>query len=678
MREQVRNETRTQARPAMDQPTFSRIGDWLHIESDGTITVFTGKVEVGQGIRTSLAQVVAEELRVPAESIRMVMADTETTPFDMGTFGSRTTPTMAVQLRKVAASTRELLLDLASSQWKVERDELRVVDGRVVSAASEFSAGFGELTRGRRLDEPYDEEAPVTPATEWTVAGASVSRLEGRAKVTGEHRYTPDVILPGMLAGKVLRPPAINAQLVSLDTTRAEAMPGVTVVHDGDFIGVTAQDIRTATRAIEAIRAEWGPGEQISNNRIFDYLRGHLAEPSELGRFGSPPGAEIGSLDAGRAEADLTMEATYTIAYIAHTPMEPRAAVAEWSGEKLTVWTGTQRPFGVRGELAEAFQIPEDQVRVITPDTGAGFGGKHTGEAAVEAARLARASGRPVRLIWTREEEFTYAYFRPAGVIDVASGVRSDGTLTSWEFHNYNSGPSGIQTPYAVPNQRAEHHPALSPLRQGAYRALASTANHFARETHMDELAHALKLDPLAFRLRNLQDDRVRAVLETAASRFGWSGVSRTPDTGYGLACGTEKGSYVATCAEVKVDRTNGQIHVVRVVQAFECGAILNPDNLRNQIEGAIIQGLGGALFEEIRFEHGKILSDRFSRYRVPRFKDMPKIDVVLLDRKDLPSAGAGETPIVGIAPAVGNALFDATGKRLRSMPLAPEAAWIS
>jgi isoquinoline 1-oxidoreductase len=332
---------------------------------------------------------------------------------------------------------------------------------------------------------------------------------------------------------------------------------------------------------------------------------------------------------------------------------------------------GTQRPFGVRGDLARAFGIPESQVRVITPDTGSGYGGKHTVEAATEAARLAKAAGKPVKVVWTREEEFTWAYFRPAGVIEVRSGVKKDGTITAWEFHNYNSGGSAIRPLYDIPHQKNEFHPTRSPLRQGSYRALAATANHFARETHVDELAHAVQMDPLQFRLKNLKDERLRAVLEAAAKQFGW-GKSEPRRSrsghGFGIAGGFEKGSYVATCAEVVV--TNRAVKVVRLVTAFECGAVINPDHLKNQIEGCAMMGIGGALWEAIQFEDGKILNPRFSAYRVPRFVDTPTIEVVLLDRKDLPSVGAGETPIVTIAPAIGNAIFDASGERRRTMPM--------
>ncbi len=290
----------------------------------------------------------------------------------------------------------------------------------------------------------------------------------------------------------------------------------------------------------------------------------------------------------------------------------------------------------------------------------------------MEAARRARAAQRPVKIVWTREEEFTWAYFRPAGVIDVSSGVRRDGTLTAWEFHNYNSGGAGIGTPYDVLNQHIEFHPVKSPLRQGSYRALAATANHFARETHMDELAQQLKMDPLEFRLKNLKDERLRAVFSAAAKAFGWGNSRPAPGRGWGIGGGFEKGGYVATCAEVEVDRARGAVRVVRLVTAFDCGAVVNPDGLRNQIEGAAMMGIGGALFEAVEFDNGRILNARFSRYRVPRFSELPAIDVVLVDRKDLPSSGAGETPIVGVAPAIGNAIFAATGVRLRSLPMAP------
>jgi nicotinate dehydrogenase subunit B len=627
------------------------LGAWLHIAEDGAVSIYTGKAEMGQNIRTSLSQVVAEELRVPLPSVTMVMADTGLTPFDMGTFGSRTTPFMAPQLRRAAAAARELLIGLAAEKWGVDRASVEAADGRVSHPPTKRSLGFGELTRGQRLARTIGDSEPTIPPERWTIAGRSAAKVNGRQIVTGKHKYASDLTRPGMLHGKVLRPPTVGAALVSLDTRDAEAIPGATVVRDGEFVGVAAPSEPIASRARDAFHAEWKAGVQPYGGQIFEYLK---KNPMDGQGFDARSGHVVGSVEKGLVEAGTRLESTYTVAYIAHVPLEPRAAVAE---------------------LAEVFRLALDKVRVIVPDTGSGYGGKHSGETAIEAARLARAAGRPVKVVWTREEEFTWAYFRPAGVIEVRSGARADGTLLAWEFHNYNSGPSAIQTPYEVPHQRIEFHPARSPLRQGSYRGLAATANHFARETHMDELAHALGLDPLEFRLRNLKEPRLRAVLGAAAERFGWGKVRASPGRGFGLACGVEKGGYIAACAEVSVSSPSGQTRIERVVAAFECGAILNPDNLQNQVEGALIMGIGGALFEAIEFEAGEVLNPRLSRYRVPRFSDVPLLETVLLDRKDLPSAGAGETPIVGLAPAVGNALFCATGVRLRSLPLAPRGS---
>jgi isoquinoline 1-oxidoreductase len=641
------------------------LGAWIHIAEDGQVTAYTGKVELGQNIRTSLTQAVAEELRLPMSAVHMVMADTGLTPFDMGTAGSRTTPTMAMQLHRASAAAREALLDLAADRWKVARAGLKVMDGAVVDPQTKQSVKFGELTRGKKLLMKISSEISVTPPANWHIAGTSVAKVDGTAFVTGKHRYASDIKRPGMLYGKILRPAAFGASLEAIDSRAAEAIAGVVVVHDGSFVGVAAANEQLAERALAAIRAEWKTTPQPSGKELFSLLRKTPDSSAHTRSTRETPGpTQATGVD------EIRLEATYTVAYIAHAPLEPRAAVAEWEGNRLTVWTGTQRPFGVQREIAGAFQIPEARVRVIVPDTGSGYGGKHTGEVAVEAARLAKAAGKPVKVVWTREEEFTWAYFRPAGVIEVRSVANKDGKITVWECDNYNSGGSALRGPYDIPNQHGGFHSVRSPLRQGSYRALAATANHFARESHMDELAHALGMEPLEFRLRNLKNPRLRGVLEAAARQFGWGKAKAPIDHGFGIAGGFEKGSYVAACADVAVNRSSGRVKVVRVVTAFDCGAVVNPDHLKNQIEGATVMGLGGALFEAIEFDNGKILNPRFADYRVPRFADTPTLETVLIDRKDVASAGAGETPIVAVAPAVGNAIFSATGRRLRSLPM--------
>lgn len=599
----------------------------------------------------------------------MVMGDTALTPWDMGTFGSRTTPTMGPQLRTMATAAREMLLKMAAERWQVSPDVLKAAGAKVIDTQNSRSLSYGELTRGENLVKVITAQESLTPANDWTIAGVPVPKVEGRDFVTGKHAYPSDIVREGMMFGAVLRPGGYNATSVSIDTSTAEKLAGVQVVKDGDFTGVVAPDAHTAQKAVAAIVAKWSVPSQVSNLELFSYLKSN-PEPGSGNE--QRPNAE--SVDRATAAADLKLEAQYTVQYIAHAPLEPRAAVAEWEGDKLTVWTGTQRPFGVRDELAEAFHLRPEQVRVIQPDMGSGYGGKHTGEAAVEAARLAKAAGKPVKVTWTREEEFTWAYFRPAGLIEIKAGIRRDGTLVAWEHHNYNSGSAAIGTPYDVTNQFIQYHPVRSPLRQGSYRSLAAAANHFARESHMDSLAHAAGMTPLEFRLKNLTDTRLRAVLEAAATKFGWSSSKSTPERGFGVACGTDKGGYVATCVEIEINPATKMVRVRRVVQAWESGAIVNPDGLRNQNEGAIVQGIGGALFEQILFANGRILNPHFAQYRLPRFSDAPQIEIVLLDRKDLPSAGAGESGLVGVAPAIGNAIFAASGIRLRTMPLLPKS----
>jgi CO/xanthine dehydrogenase Mo-binding subunit len=639
------------------------VSAWIHIDADGRVTVFTGKVEVGQNIRTSLAQSVAEELRVDFAAISMTMGDTDLTPWDMGTFGSRSTPTMGPQLRNMAVVARQMLIEAAAQRWNVDSAELVAESGKVSNPKTGEALAYGAITRGEKLVRTVSGDPPLTPAAAWKIAGTAVPKADGRDFVTGRHVYPSDVARPGMLFGKVLRPAGFNAAIVSADTSEAAKLPGVQIVRDGDFIGVVADDVWTAEQALAKIQAKWIVPPQISSQDLFDALRKGAGD--DIPPSGSP------AIASALATADVKVSRQYTVAYIAHAPLEPRAAVAEWSGGRLTVWTGTQRPFGVRDELVRAFRLNDGQVRVIMPDMGSGYGGKHTGECAIEAARLAKSVGKPVKLVWTREEEFTWAYFRPAGVMEIRSGAKRDGTLVAWEHHNYNSGPSGLGTPYAAPSPVAQYHEwQTPPLAQGSYRGLAATANHFARETHMDELAHELGMDPLAFRLRNLSDPRLEAVFRAAAERFGWDREKSTPQRGFGIAGGTEKGGYTAACAEVEIDAAR-RVHIRRVVQAWESGAIVNPDGLRNQVMGAIVQAIGGALFESIHFASGQVTNAHFADYRVPRFRDTPEVEVILLDRKDLPSAGAGETGIVALAPAVGNAIFAATGTRLRSMPMA-------
>jgi isoquinoline 1-oxidoreductase len=592
----------------------------IHVGDDGTYTVFTGKIEEGQGARTELAMAAAEELRVPLDKVRVVTADTDLTPNDGTTAGSRTTPSTVPAVRKAAAAVRDAM-------------------------------------------------ARLTPPNEWKVLGKPQPPVNARNIVTGAHKYPSDVTRPGMLYGCVLRPPSFGATLESVDTKAAEAVPGAVVVRDGDFAGCAAPSSYAARKAVDALaaKASWKTKPHPSSKVLFEHLRSTAQRDAR----GAKPQVH-GDPDAALEQAARRLKATYTTPYIQHAPMEPRAALAEWSGSKLTVWTGTSNPFSVRDQLSQAFRIPASSVRVIVPDMGGGFGGKHTGEAAVEAARLAKAAGKPVSLRWTRAEEFTWAYSRPAALIDVEGGLDAKGAITAWVHVNINSGGSALASPYRLANSRHQFIPADSPLRQGSYRCLAATANNFARESFMDELAAAAGADPLAFRLAHLDNQRIKDVLNAAAEKFRWAKRSKEkrPGRGVGLACGTEKNSVVAACVEIEIDPRTSGVRLLEICEAFECGPILNPLGLRSQVEGCIIMGLGAALREELLFENGALTNGHFHSYKVPRFRDVPKMDLIFLERKNLEPAGAGETPIIAVAPAMCNAVFHATGERLRSLPL--------
>lgn len=659
------------------------IADRLHIGTDGVITVLTGKVEVGQGSRTEITQAAAEELRVSPDRINLIMADTTLCPNDGGTAGSQTTPSTIPAIRKACATARGMLIAAAAKKWSVEASELVAEKGSVVNAKSKQSLSYAELAGGDASAEVFKGEAPseveITPVDKLEVLGKPLGKPNARDVVTGAQNYPSDMRAPGVMFGAILRPPSYGATLKSVDLAPAQAMAGVTAVHDGDFVGCAAPTLAQAEAAVQAIaeKATWETKPHPSSRELFKYLKDHATEGGGGGgrRGGGGGGRESGSVEEALGAAAKKLKATYEISYIQHAPMEPRAALAEWKDDSLTVWTGSQMPTRVKSDLARVFHLDQQKVRVIIPDTGGGFGGKHTGEAAIEAARLAKAAGKPVSLRWWREDEFTWAYFRPAGVIEAEAGLDAAGAITAWDFTNYNSGASAVATPYAIANNRSGFKTCQAPLAQGSYRALASTANIFARESLMDELAHSANVDPLEFRIRHLKDERLLAVLKTAAEKAGWAGRKKSGENrGFGIACGTEKGSYAAACVEVEVDRKEGRVKVLKVTEAYECGKIMNPMNLRKQVEGAIVMGLGGALSEAIEFENGKITNASFKEYHVPRFKDVPEIEVHLLDRPDLRSVGAGETPIVAVAPAIGNAIFDAIGVRVRVMPMRGKA----
>ena len=641
---------------------------WVHVGADGTITAYTGKVEAGQGTRTALAMLVGEELAVTPGTVRLTMADTNTSPFDLGTFGSRSMPIAAPPLRAAAAGAFRLLREAAAVRFGLPEQVLTAGSGMLAGPDGAPSVSYGDLVAGQCRVEHIPADEPITPAARWQSAGRTARAAGTGGVVAGAKRFPSDLRLPGMLHGRVLHPPAAQATLRQAATAQAAAMPGVTVVSDGSFVGVLAASERGASAALAAIDADWAEPAGPDPAGLEAFFRDHPT-PGE-GRNVAVR-EEAGNPQQALDTAALRLDATYHAAYIAHVPLEPRAALARWNGGHLTVWAATSTPFRARQELAAALGIDEAAVRVIVPDFGGGFGGKHGSVVALEAARLARAAGQPVKVQWSRADEFTAGYLRPAAVIDVSAGLTAAGELTGWSITNIHSGPVGLSTPYQVANQLIAYQPAEGPLACGSYRALAATANNFARESHLDDLAAAAGADPVAFRLRHLDDQRLAAVLRAAAAEIGWN--EPVPEgTGTGIALGMEKGGRVATAAQVHVgpDRT---LQLLRLVTAVDCGAVVHPDGLINQVEGAVVMGLGPALFEAIDFAGGRIRNGSMSDYRVPRLADVPAdLKVVLLDRPEQPSAGGGEAPIIAVAPAVRNAIFRACGTRLYSMPLVP------
>jgi nicotinate dehydrogenase subunit B len=653
-------------------------GAWLHVGTTRGVTAFSGKVEMGQGNARALARIVAAAVGVDVSAVRMVMADTDVSPYDLGTFGSRSVPDAGSMLRAAGWTALDALVRLAAERLEVSASDLVAHDGRVRTRDGAREVSYGDLLVGQRRIETV-RGRPSRPAA--LADAGMVDRPRPSASdvaiVTGRPRFATDISLPNMLVGAELQPPAPGARLVSADASGARSIAGVTVVEEDDFVGVAAADAATADRAIAAIRAEWSVPDGPSNATLVEHLRSH---PRDAGGWDGVVDERTGDVDTALDRADARVDATYTAAFVAHMPLETRAAVAAWRGGRMTVWTGSQMPFGARAQVADALGVDEGAVRVIVPPVGGGFGGKHGAGPGIAAARLARAAGRPVRVRWRQADEFVRGHVRPAAVIDVRIGASRDGAITAIDLVDVNAGARAMAPPYRIANQRLHYQPAESPLAQDSYRALSATANTFARESAVDELAHAIHMDPLELRLANVDDERLAAVLRAAAERVGWrrratpAGEQGGDSRGLGIAGSIEKDARVATCAEVVV-RPSREVRVLRLVTAFDCGAIVDPENLTNQVEGATIMALGPALFEAVALDHGRVVNPTLAGYRVPRFSDVPEIEVVLVDRPDIPSAGGGEVPLIAVAPAIANAIFAACGRRIRSMPLTPDAA---
>ena len=660
--------------PAQQRRSLTKdYNSFLRIAEDGTVSCFTGKIEMGQGIITSLPQMMADELNVPLEKIRMIMGDTDLCPYDMGTWGSLSTRSFGPSMRAAAAEARAVLVGMASERLGVPVSQLEVRDGVVLDTKNPAaSISYAEMAKGQRLEKYLDVKPSVEDYNSFNIVGKPLKHSDAHEKVTGKAIYTGDIKLPGMLFARILRPPSHGASLVSADITGAEKMDGVKVVRDGDFIAVLSEDREKADLAVVQINASYSFDEmKVSNETVFDYIN--------KGEYRENIVRSAGDTEAARGKCDKLFDHEYHDPYLAHTPMETHTALANYEGDKLTVWAATQSPFGLQDGIVRELDLAREKVRVITPFVGGGFGGKGAYNQGIEAARLAVMTRKPVMVVWTREEEFFYDNFHPASVVKVRSGIDKNGMIMMWDYNVYLAGTRGAETVYDVPDNKTtsysenrEVYP-VHPFATGAWRAPNNNTNTFARETQIDIMASAAGIDPLEFRLKNLKDEKMIACLKAVAEKFGYLPGKTPSGRGIGIACGLDAGTWVAEIAEVKVDTATGKVHVVRVAAAQDMGLCVNPQGALIQMEGCITMALGYTLTEELKYEGGVIANRNFDSYEIPRFSWLPEIDCVILDRKDQAPQGGGEPAIIAVGAAVGNAIFDATGARLFRVPFTAE-----
>jgi nicotinate dehydrogenase subunit B len=646
---------------------------YLLIQEDGLVKCFSGKIEMGQGVITSLAQMLADELDVRFESIEMVMGDTDLCPWDMGTFGSMSTRFFGPPLRAAGAEARATLIELASQVMNVPKERLATRDSVVFDKEDEDNRlSYAEITRGKKIAKILEGNVPVKSPEELSISGSDYLRADALEKVTGKAKFAGDIQLPGMLYARILRAPSRDSTLKSVDLEPVKDMEGLTVVREGDLIAVLHESPDVAGEALGMIKADFEtPGSDINEKTIF----GHLLKVAPEGETV----AHGGNLETGIKQSDVIFDNEYLDGYVAHAPMEPHTATAVIEDGKATIWASTQTPFPLKDEAAEALGFPAENVRVKPVFIGGGFGGKSVNQQAVEAALLAKSTGKPVQVAWTREEEFLFDTYRPAGVVKIKSGMTDQGRFTFWDYGVYCAGERGSQQFYDIPHHLTKvHGPGWSgrsgahPIAVGAWRAPANNTNTFARESQIDIMAHRAGIDPLTFRLMNLKDQKMIRVLETIGQKFGPTD-NFPADHGYGLACGTDAGTYVALMAEVHVNRSTGEVQVERVVCVQDMGHVVNPEGARLQMEGCITMGLGYCLTEDIRFEGGRIYTSNFDTYEIPRFSWLPEIETVFVDARNDPPQGGGEPAIINMGAVVANAIFNATGARLFQLPMIPE-----
>ncbi len=675
----------------------AQLDDWLAIEPDGAVVAFSGKVEVGTGTRTALAQIVAEELDVPVERVRVVMGDTERTPDEGYTAGSMTIQMGGTQLRNAAAEARLALLDRAAERLGTPVEELEVHDGVIaVRGQPERQVSYGELQGGRPFGRSVSGTAPTKRPQEYQVVGTDARRVDLPGKFTGRPSFVHDLRLPGMVHGRVVRSRSDGARVVAVDES---GVRDARVVRLGNFVGVVAEREEQAIKAAAQLKVTWEETASLPPmDQLFEWMRSQPTSDHVV--------AEAGDAGEAMRRATKPVHAVYRQPFQAHASIGPSCAVAEERDGVMTVWCSSGGVYPLRGALADLLEVPPERVHVIHMEGAGAYGQNGSEDVAADAALLARAVGQPVRVQWSRADEFVGEPKAAAMLIETQAGLDEEGRIVAWEYDVWSpthtsrprqasgllagrevrgqapqptrfffGGERNALTNYTLADQRVTiHWVANPPLRTSSMRSLGATGNTFANESFMDELAAAAETDPLAFRLRHLDDPRGREALEAAARAAGW-GEELPAGEGRGLAFARYENdeAYVAMVAHVAVDEATGAVRVRKITVAHDCGLIVNPDGVRNQIEGNVLQALSRALKEEVRFDaHGQTSLD-WESYPILTFSETPELDIVLLNRPDEPPLGAGEPATVTVAPAIANAIYAATRARVRQAPFTPE-----
>ena len=661
-------QARTQRGTPTDFNAFLKIGE------DGRVSCYVGKIEMGQGIVTSLGQMLADELDVPVDSVDMVMGDTDLCPWDMGTFGSMSTRAFGPSLRMAGAEARQVLLELGSEHLNIPADRLATENGFVVDSTNkQRKVSFAQLAKGKKIERRPTGKVNIKKPGEFRIMNRSLIRRDAQQKVTGKAKYAGDIQLPGMLYARILRPPALDSKLVSADVEAAKQVDGVQVIKEGDFVAVLHKYPDVADAALAKVKAKFDtPKSDLTDKTIFDHLLKVAPAAKVI--------AQEGNLQAGEQESKTVVQATYYNDYVAHSPMEPHTAVAQVLGSKATVWASTQNPFTAKEEIAKELGFPPEDVRVITPFVGGGFGGKTRNLQALEAAKLSKMTGKPVQVAYSRKEEFLYDAFRPAAVVKIKSGITGNGKFNYWDYDVYFAGERGTQMFYNVPNHITKAYNASwvgaagsHPFLTGPWRAPGNNTNSYAREMQIDIMAEMAGVDPVEFRMQNIANKKMLGVLKAAAEKFGWKPAKSPSGRGFGVACGVDAGTFVASIAEVDVNKTTGAVKVKRVVCAQDMGLVINPEGATIQMEGCIMMGLGYALTERVIFRGTEIMNHNFDSYEIPRFSWMPKIETVIVDDKEAAPQGGGEPAIVIMGALIANAIYDAVGARVYTLPMTAE-----